>query len=77
MQLWFSDQSRLLALAAVCALLWSLESLVPLNPYERYRLRRALPSIALTVLLILTNLALSVASAQLAAFTNWSTPILR
>ncbi len=53
------DQSRLLALIIGCAVLWTVESLAPLYVYERQRLRRALPNIALTVILVLTNLALS------------------
>jgi hypothetical protein len=38
-----SDQSRLLALIIGCAVLWSIESLLPLYKYETNRLRRALP----------------------------------
>jgi len=58
-----SGQSRLLALIIGCAVLWSVESLQPLYKYENDRLRRALPNIGLTVLLVLTNLALSFATA--------------
>lgn len=71
MQSLFSDQVRLLALIGICGLLWSLESIVPLYRY-RYRngrVRHALPNVALTLILVLTNLALSFSSAYLAAFT--------
>src|SRR5687768_17099144 len=57
----FSEQTRLLALIMGCAVLWSLESVVPLYVYEKNRLRRALPNITLTVLLVLTNPVLSFA----------------
>jgi sterol desaturase/sphingolipid hydroxylase (fatty acid hydroxylase superfamily) len=63
----FSDHSRLMILIVACALLWSLESFFPLNRYAIDRLQRALPNIALTVLLVATNLVLSFASAQLVA----------
>jgi len=62
----FSDQSRLLILIIACGLLWSLESFIPLNRYAKDRFRRAVPNLALTVLLVATNLLLSLASAQLA-----------
>jgi hypothetical protein len=61
--MWLSEQTRLLALIIGCAVLWSLESAVPLYVYEKNRLRRALPNITLTVLLVLTNLVLSFATA--------------
>jgi hypothetical protein len=46
-----SDQSRLLALIIGAAVLWCVESQMPLYGYEKHRLHRALPNIALTVLL--------------------------
>jgi sterol desaturase/sphingolipid hydroxylase (fatty acid hydroxylase superfamily) len=64
-----TDQVRLLALVGLCGLLWSLESIVPLYRYHNSRVRHALPNIALTLILVLTNLALSFSSAYLAAFT--------
>lgn len=64
-----SDQMRLLALVGVCGLLWSLESFAPLYQYRKRRLRHAVPNVGLTVLLVLTNLALSFSSAYLSAFT--------
>ena len=63
-----SDQSRLLALIVGAAVLWCIESLIPIYVYEKHRLRRALPNIALTSLLVVTNLALSVVTASVANF---------
>ena len=65
-----SDQSRLLALIIGATILWCVESLGPLYGYEKHRLRRAFPNIALTVLLVVTNLALSVITAAVADFGN-------
>ena len=64
-----TDQVRLLALVGLCGLLWSLESIVPLYRYQNSRVRHALPNVALTVILVLMNLALSFSSAYLAEFT--------
>jgi sterol desaturase/sphingolipid hydroxylase (fatty acid hydroxylase superfamily) len=64
-----SDQTRLLALVGLCGLLWSLESIVPLYRYQHSRVRHALPNVALTLILLLTNLALSFSSAYLADYT--------
>jgi sterol desaturase/sphingolipid hydroxylase (fatty acid hydroxylase superfamily) len=69
MQFWLSDQARLMALVALCALLWSIESVVPLYRYQNSRVRHALPNVALTLILVLTNLTLSFSSAYLAGFT--------
>jgi sterol desaturase/sphingolipid hydroxylase (fatty acid hydroxylase superfamily) len=63
-----SDQNRLLLLIAGCAVLWSLESVIPLYRFRDHRLRRALPNVSLTVLVLLTNLALSFAAASVAGF---------
>src|SRR4030095_15326820 len=60
----FSDKARLLMLIVACALLWSLESFIPLKQFARERVRRALPNIGLTAGLVLTNLLLGFASAQ-------------
>ena len=65
-----SDQSRLLALITGATILWCVESLVPLYSFDKHRLRRALPNIALTALLVVTNLALSVITGAIAAFAN-------
>lgn len=69
MQALLTDQVRLLTLIGLCGLLWSLESIVPLYRYQHSRLRHALPNVALTLILVLTNLALSFSSAFLASFT--------
>src|SRR5688572_19625825 len=50
---------RLILLIGVCALLWSLESIWPLQRYRPSRLRRSLPNVALAVLVVALNLALS------------------
>lgn len=65
MSILLSDQSRLLALIIGCAVLWSVESLLPLYKYDN-RLRRALPNIGFAVLLVVTNIALSLATAGIA-----------
>ena len=69
MQFWISDQTRLMALVTLCAVLWSLETFIPLYRYQNSRMRHALTNVALTLILILTNLALSFSSAYLASFT--------
>ena len=69
MQALLTDQVRLLTLIGLCGLLWSLESIVPLYRYQHSRVRHALPNVALTLILVLTNLALSFSSAFLASFT--------
>lgn len=68
MNILLSEPSRVLLLVIGCAVLWSLESLLPLFRFRDRRLRRALPNIGLTVLLLLTNLALSFAAAAVANF---------
>ena len=65
-----SEQFRLALLIFLCGLLWSLESLVPLYQYRNSRVRHALPNVALTMILVLTNLALSFSSAYVAALTG-------
>ena len=69
MQALLTDQMRLLLLVALCGLLWSLESIVPLYRFKNSRVRHALPNVALTLILVLTNLALSFFSAYLATFS--------
>lgn len=69
MQSLLTDQMWLVILVVLCGLLWSLESVVPLYRYQNSGVRHALPNVALTLLLVLTNLALSFSSAYLAAFT--------
>lgn len=65
-----TDQVRLALLVFLCGLLWSLESLVPLYQHRNSRVRHALTNVALTIILVLTNLALSFSSAYVAAVTN-------
>ncbi|HEX5702572.1 MAG TPA: sterol desaturase family protein [Pyrinomonadaceae bacterium] len=67
MQVLLSDQMRLLVLVGLCGLLWSVESILPLYRYQ-HRVRHAAPNVALAVILVLMNLALSFTSAYLAAF---------
>lgn len=69
MDSWLTDQMRLFTIVGVCGLLWSLESFAPLYHDRKGRLRHAVPNVGLTVLLVLTNLALSFSSAYLSAFT--------
>jgi len=69
MQSLLTEQMRLLMILVVCGLLWSLESIVPLYRFQNSRVRHAVPNVALTVMLVLTNLALSFASASLAEFS--------
>jgi len=61
--MWLSVQFRVLSLVAGCGVLWSLESLLPLYRYQKQRWRRALPNVGLSILLIITNLALSLVTA--------------
>jgi sterol desaturase/sphingolipid hydroxylase (fatty acid hydroxylase superfamily) len=68
MQALLTDQVRLLALVGLCGLLWSLESIAPLYRYQNGRVGHALPNVALAVILVLTNLALSFSSAYSAGF---------
>lgn len=57
-------------LVATCAVLWSLESLVPLYRHPGNRLRHALPNVGLTVILLVTNLALSFLAALTSSFAT-------
>ena len=66
MQDLFLEQSRPFILILACALLWSLESFIPLRGFASQRLSRALPNIGLTIGLVLTNLLLSFVSARIA-----------
>lgn len=70
MALLLSPQARLLALIIGSTVLWTLESLLPLYRYEKHRLRRALPNLVFTVMLVLTNLSLSFATAGVANFVT-------
>lgn len=68
MNIVFSESFRVALLIAGCAVLWSLESLIPLYHVGDGRLRRALPNVGLTVMLLLTNLALSFLAAGVVGF---------
>src|SRR5581483_5069233 len=70
MELWLTDRFRLGLLLAVCALLASVEALAPLFLYRRGRLRRALPNLALSVGVVLTNLALASLMASFSALVT-------
>jgi sterol desaturase/sphingolipid hydroxylase (fatty acid hydroxylase superfamily) len=69
MQFWLSEPGRLLVLIISCAFLWSLESVIPLFQDKSGRLRRALPNLVLTTILLLMNLLLSFCIAYLTSFT--------
>lgn len=68
MEVVLTDQARLVMLIALCGLLWALESIIPLYRFRNSRLRHAMPNVALTLMLVFTNLSLSVSSAYLADF---------
>lgn len=69
MQVVLTDQARLVMLILLCGLLWALESIIPLYRFRSSRVRHAMPNVALTLMLVLTNLSLSFASAFLADFS--------
>ena len=62
-----SSEVRLLLLISVCALLWSLETMWPLQRFRGARLRRVVPNVVLTVFVVLLNLALSFGVAAVSA----------
>jgi sterol desaturase/sphingolipid hydroxylase (fatty acid hydroxylase superfamily) len=64
MDWWLTDRGRLAALLAACALLSSVELLIPLFRYHSGRLRRAVPNIILAAGVVLTNLALASVTAS-------------
>jgi sterol desaturase/sphingolipid hydroxylase (fatty acid hydroxylase superfamily) len=68
MDLWLNDRLRLGLLLSVCALLASVEALLPLFQYRRGRLRRALPNLVLAGGVLLTNLSLASLTASLSAW---------
>ncbi len=69
MEVVLTDQARLVMLIALCGLLWALESIIPLYRFRYRRVRHAMPNVALTLLLVMTNLSLSFSSAYLADFS--------
>ena len=68
------ESLRVLLLIAGCAVLWSLESIVPLYRGDR-RLRRVLLNVGLTLFVLLTNLALSFLAAGAAGFATSRRPV--
>jgi sterol desaturase/sphingolipid hydroxylase (fatty acid hydroxylase superfamily) len=69
---------RLVLLIVVCALLFSLEHIWPLQRYRPSRLRRAWPNVALTALVIVLNVALaSLVAAVSAAVAMQTSNLLR
>lgn len=69
MQVVLTDQARFVMLIALCGLLWALESIIPLYRFCHSRVRHAIPNVALTLMLVITNLSLSFSSAYLANFS--------
>ena len=69
MQVVLTDQARLVMLIAMCGLLWALETIIPLYRFRYSRVRHAMPNVALTLMLVITNLGLSFGSAYLADFS--------
>ena len=69
MEALLTDQARLLMLIVLCGLLWALESIVPLHRFRYSRVQHAMPNVALTLMLVITNLSLSFFSAYLAGFS--------
>ena len=61
--------TRLVMLIALCGVLWTLESIIPLYRFRYSRFRHAMPNVALTAMLVITNLSLSFSSAYLAGFS--------
>jgi sterol desaturase/sphingolipid hydroxylase (fatty acid hydroxylase superfamily) len=77
MDLWITDRTRLIILLLACALLSSIELLVPLFRYRRGRLRRASPNLFLAAGVLMTNLALASITAGLCAVvTQWHVGLL-
>ena len=64
-----TDQARLVMLIVLCGLIWAAESIIPLYRFRYSRVRHAIPNVALTVMLVITNLSLSFSSAYLAGFS--------
>lgn len=67
-QPWLGDRSRLLALITACAMLASVEWLVPLFQYRRGRWRRAVPNLVLTAGVLLINFLSASLTASLSTF---------
>lgn len=70
MELWLSDRNRLAVLLAACALLSSVEFLIPLFHYRQGRIRRALPNLLLAAVVVLMNLAFAFVTASISAMVT-------
>ena len=64
-----TDHALLIMLIGLCGLLWAVESIILLYSFRNSRVRHALPNVALTLLLVITNLSLSFSSAYLVDFS--------
>ena len=69
MQALLTDQARLMILIVLCGVLWALESVIPLYRFRNSRVRHAVPNVALTLILLITNLSLSFSSSYMAGFS--------
>ena len=70
MELWFSDRNRVVVLLTACALLSSVEFLVPLFRYRPGRIRRALPNLLLAAVVVLMNLIFASLTALVSAMAE-------
>ena len=72
MEIWVTDRIRVMLLLVACALLSSLELLIPLFRYRAGRIRRAVPNLLLSAGVLIGNLVLaSVTAALCAIVTRW------
>jgi sterol desaturase/sphingolipid hydroxylase (fatty acid hydroxylase superfamily) len=70
LELLLADRTRLILLLAACALLASIETVVPLFRYRAGRLWRAFPNLVLALGVVLTNLALASLTASVSAWVT-------
>jgi hypothetical protein len=70
MEIWFADRSRVMLLLVACALLSSLELLIPLFRYRAGRIRRAVPNLFLSAGVLSGNLVLASITAALCAIVT-------
>lgn len=70
MGLWLSDRNRLVFLLTACALLSSVEFLVPLFRFRQGRIRRALPNLLLAAAVVLMNLTVASVAASVSAMVT-------
>src|SRR5262245_39130283 len=67
---WITDERRLFLLLIACALLFSIEHLIPLFQYPPGRTRRAAPNLILAVCVLAANLALASVTAGLCSIVG-------